>query len=174
MLRVRADCGGRLFTAKLAVVAHNLAHQLLNHLPPDDAILLARQFCDGLRDSVDHFVGFVGSSSSEPAYFLNRGPKSLSMSEVEVGLTPGRMTVARSTEAHASSVRSVISGSVGGTVGRCHGLRMRSLKPHPVAVSNRPTVTPLSRAQLLHQVQLDASVTIRPSIPTAVQQVSPI
>ena len=33
-----------------------------------------------------------------------------------------------------------------GTVGRCNGLRMRSLKPRPVAVSNRPTVTPLSVA----------------------------
>ena len=35
----------------------------------------------------------------------------------------------------------------------CNGLRTRSLKPRRVAVSNRPTVTPLSRAQLLHQVQ---------------------
>ena len=34
-----------------------------------------------------------------------------------------------------------------------HGLRARSLKPRRVAVSNRPTVTPLSRAQLLHRVQ---------------------
>jgi hypothetical protein len=42
-----------------------------------------------------------------------------------------------------------------GTVGRCNGLRTRSLKPRPVAVSNRPTVTPLSRAQLLHQVQTE-------------------
>ena len=33
---VRADCGGRLFTAKLAVVMHNLVHQLLNHLLADD------------------------------------------------------------------------------------------------------------------------------------------
>ena len=36
---------------------------------------------------------------------------------------------------------------------RCNGLRTRSLKPRPVTVSNRPTVTPLSRAQLLHQLQ---------------------
>ena len=49
VLRVRADCGGRLFTAKLGVVVHYLAHQLLNHLLADDAILLARQFCDCLR-----------------------------------------------------------------------------------------------------------------------------
>ena len=60
VLRVRADCGGRLFTAKLGVVVHNLAHQLLNHLLADDAILLARQFCDCLCDRVNHFVGFIG------------------------------------------------------------------------------------------------------------------
>ena len=57
VLRVRADCGGRLFAAKLAVVVHNLAHQLLNHLLPDDAILLARQFCD--CDRVDDFICFL-------------------------------------------------------------------------------------------------------------------
>ena len=39
VLRVRADCGGRLFTAKLAVVAHNLAHQLLDHLLANGAVL---------------------------------------------------------------------------------------------------------------------------------------
>jgi hypothetical protein len=50
----------RPFIAKLAVVVHNLAHQLLNHLPPDDAILLARQFCDRLRDRVDDFICFGG------------------------------------------------------------------------------------------------------------------
>ena len=46
VLRVRADCGGRLFTAKLAVVVHYLPRQLLDHLLADDAILLARQFCE--------------------------------------------------------------------------------------------------------------------------------
>ena len=59
VLRVRADCGGRLFTAKLGVVVHYLPHQMLNHLLPDDAILLARQFCDCLRDRVDDFVCFI-------------------------------------------------------------------------------------------------------------------
>jgi hypothetical protein len=44
-------------------------------------------------------------------------------------------------------------GSVASTVRRCNGLRTRSLKPRRVAISNRPTVTPLSRARLLHQVQ---------------------
>ena len=60
VLRVRADCGGRLFTAKLGVVVHYLSHQLLDHLLADDAILLARQFCDCLRDSVDDFICFSG------------------------------------------------------------------------------------------------------------------
>jgi hypothetical protein len=60
VLRVRTDRGGRRFTAKLAVVVHDLAHQLLNHLLTDDAILLARQFCDRLRDRVDDFICFRG------------------------------------------------------------------------------------------------------------------
>ena len=59
VLRVRADCGGRLFTAKLGVVVHYLPHQMLNHLLPDDAILLARQFCGCLRDSVDDVICFI-------------------------------------------------------------------------------------------------------------------
>ena len=60
VLRARADCGGRLFTAKFGVVVHYLPHQLLNHLLADDAILLARQFCDCLCDRVDDFIGFRG------------------------------------------------------------------------------------------------------------------
>ena len=93
VLRVRADCGGRFFTAKLAVVVHYLAHQLLNHLLSDDPILLARQFCDCLRDRVDDFICFrrYRLCLSLLVLFLNRGPKSLSMWGVEVGITPGRM-----------------------------------------------------------------------------------
>ena len=60
VLRVRADCGGHLFTAKLGIVVHDLAHQLLDHLLADEAILLARQFCDRLRDRIDHFIRFIG------------------------------------------------------------------------------------------------------------------
>ena len=60
VLRLRADCGGRLFTAKLAVVVHYLPHQLLDHLLTDDAILLARQFCDCLRDRINDFICFRG------------------------------------------------------------------------------------------------------------------
>jgi hypothetical protein len=39
---------------------HNLAHQLLNHLLADDAILLARQFCDCLRDRINDVICFIG------------------------------------------------------------------------------------------------------------------
>ena len=60
VLRARPDCEGRLFTAKFGIVVHYLPHQLLNHLPADDAILLACQFCDCLRDRVDHFLGLAG------------------------------------------------------------------------------------------------------------------
>jgi hypothetical protein len=60
VLRVRADCGSRLFAAKLVVVVHDLPHQLLDHSLADEPILLARQFCDCLRDRVDHFIYFIG------------------------------------------------------------------------------------------------------------------
>ena len=36
VLRVRADCGARLFLAKFAVVLHYLLHQMLDHLLPDE------------------------------------------------------------------------------------------------------------------------------------------
>ena len=38
----------------------HLAHQLLDHVPVDDPILLARQFCDCLRDRIDHLICFIG------------------------------------------------------------------------------------------------------------------
>ena len=49
---VRADCRGRLFTAKLGIVVHYLPHQLLDHLLADDPILLACQFSNRLGDRV--------------------------------------------------------------------------------------------------------------------------
>jgi hypothetical protein len=39
---------------------HYLLHQLLNQLLANDAILLARQFCDCLRDRINDFIGFTG------------------------------------------------------------------------------------------------------------------
>jgi hypothetical protein len=39
---------------------HNLAHQLLNQLLANDAILLARQFCDCVRDRINDFICFRG------------------------------------------------------------------------------------------------------------------
>ena len=38
----------------------DLPHQLLNHLLANDAILLARQFCDCLRDRINDFTCFRG------------------------------------------------------------------------------------------------------------------
>jgi hypothetical protein len=38
---------------------HYLPHQLLDQLLADEAILLARQFCDCLRDRVDDFSCFL-------------------------------------------------------------------------------------------------------------------
>ena len=67
VLRVRADRGGHLFTAKLAGVVHDFTHQMFDHLLTDDAILLACQFCDRLRDRVDQFICFAGIDLSEPA-----------------------------------------------------------------------------------------------------------
>ena len=60
VLRVRADCGGHLFATKLGVVVHYLSHQLLDHMLANNPILLARQFCDCLRDRVDDFICFIG------------------------------------------------------------------------------------------------------------------
>jgi hypothetical protein len=57
---VRVGCGSSFFTAKLGFVIHNLAHQLLDHLLADEAILLARQFSDRLRDRVNDFICFRG------------------------------------------------------------------------------------------------------------------
>jgi hypothetical protein len=39
---------------------HYLAHQLLDHLLLDHAILLARQFCDCFCDRVDDLICFIG------------------------------------------------------------------------------------------------------------------
>ena len=58
--RVRADCTCRVFTPKIRVVVHDLAHQLLDHLLTDEPILLARQFCDCLRDRINDVICFIG------------------------------------------------------------------------------------------------------------------
>jgi hypothetical protein len=39
-------------------VVHYLLHQMLNHLLPDEAILLARQLCDCLRDRINDVICF--------------------------------------------------------------------------------------------------------------------
>ena len=57
---MRRDRTCRVFTPKVRVVVHNLAHQLLDHLLTDEPILLARQFCDCLRDRINDFICFRG------------------------------------------------------------------------------------------------------------------
>ena len=110
--RARADCRGRLFTAKLGIVLHYLPHQMFDHLLADDPLLLACQFCDRLRDRIDDFVRFTGIDfvraclsyssmwSQEPVHVGGGGRNYSRAGE----------TVARSTEAHAAAVRSAISG----------------------------------------------------------------
>ena len=45
---------------KLPVVLHYLPHQVFDHLLPDRAAQLARQFCYCLGDRVDDFICFRG------------------------------------------------------------------------------------------------------------------
>ena len=124
VLRVRADCGGRLFTAKLGVVVHYLPHQLFDHLLADDAILLARQFCDCLRDRVDDFICFIGIdlSLSEPACPI---PQSWSQEPVHVGgggrnYSRADETVARSAPGAHAAARSCFSVSAADTFTSVH------------------------------------------------------
>ena len=39
---------------------HYSTHQVFDQLLADDAILLARQFCDYLRDRINDFICFIG------------------------------------------------------------------------------------------------------------------
>jgi hypothetical protein len=48
VLRVRADCGGRLFTAKFSVVVHYLLHQLLDD-PTEAHAAAVRSAISGIR-----------------------------------------------------------------------------------------------------------------------------
>jgi hypothetical protein len=48
VLRVRADCGGRLFTVKLGVVLHYLPHQLLDD-PTEAHAAAVRSAISGIR-----------------------------------------------------------------------------------------------------------------------------
>jgi hypothetical protein len=53
---------------------HYLPHQVLDHLLPDDAILLARQFSDRLRDRINYFICFSGIDFvGDPSLALSDG-----------------------------------------------------------------------------------------------------
>src|SRR5262249_32276304 len=62
VLRARADCGGRLFTAKLAVVLHYLPHQLLDD--PSEAHAAAVR--SAIYGSVASTVGRCNGSRTRP------------------------------------------------------------------------------------------------------------
>ncbi len=57
---MRPDCTCRVLATKLSVIVHNFAHQLFDQMLSDRAILAGGQFRDRLRDSDDHFIGFIG------------------------------------------------------------------------------------------------------------------
>ena len=114
---VGANCGGRLFTTKLPVVVQNLAHQLLNHLLPDDAILLACQFRDCLGDRINDVICF----------------------------SPAGETVARSAPGTHAAAAILFQRVCRRHLYRCIGLRTRSLKdPHDARLRpfNRHTLKP--------------------------------
>ena len=77
VLRVRADCGGRLFTAKLGIIVHYLPHQLLDHLLADDRILLTVFAIASMTSSAS-----AVSTLPEPACPI---PQSWSQEPVHVG-----------------------------------------------------------------------------------------
>ena len=54
----RIDPPRQCFALEPTSEVHYLPRQVFDQLLADDAILLARQFCD--RDRVDHFICFIG------------------------------------------------------------------------------------------------------------------
>ena len=83
--------------------------------------------------------------------FLNRGPKSLSMWGVEVGITPGRMKRWRDRHRAHTLPRDPVSACLPPTpLHRCIGLRVRSLNdPHDARLRpfNRHTLEPAAASR---------------------------
>ena len=128
VLRVRADCGGRLFTAKLAVVVHDSTHQLVDECLPDDAILLARQLATVFAiASMTSSASAVSTCLSLLVLFLVV-PRACPCGGGGRNYFRAGETVARSTPAHTLP-REGGSASLPPTpLHRCNGLRTRSLK----------------------------------------------
>ena len=142
VLRVRADCGGRLFTAKLRVVVHYLPHQMLRLV--SSATVFAIASMTSSASSV--------STLSEPACPI---PQSWSQEPVHVGgggrnYSRAGETVARST--WRTRCRAIlISACLPPTpLHRCIGLRVRSLNdPHDARLRpfNRHTLEPAAASR---------------------------
>ena len=114
VLRVRADCERRLFTAKLGIITHDCTHKVFDHLLPDDAILLVRQFRDRLRDCVDDFICFIGIDFSGAAVAGYSAKKS-----------SGR---AKTGSATATGSRGCCSRKGSASMSRCAGTDERGLR----------------------------------------------
>ena len=79
VLRVRADCGGRVFPAKLLVVMHDLPHKGIDLLAAGGRRLLAASSATVFAiASITSSASAVSTVSEPVILFLNRGPKSLS------------------------------------------------------------------------------------------------
>ena len=132
VLHLRADCGGRLFAAKLGVVVHYLPHQ------------------ESISVSMTSSASSV-STLSEPACPIPCGPKGLFMWGVEVGITPGRMKRWRDRHPAHTLPRDPVSACLPPTpLHRCIGLRVRSLNdPHDARLRpfNRHTLEPAAASR---------------------------
>ena len=146
VLRVRADCGGRLFTAKLGVVAHQLLDHLLADEPTCWLVSSATVFATASITSSASAV----STLSEPACPIPCGPKSLSRGGGGRNYSRADETVARSTWRTRCSGDPVSACLPPTPLHRCIGLRVRSLNdPHDARLRpfNRHTLEPAAASR---------------------------
>ena len=62
---MRPDRVSRVFLTKFVVVFHDFAHQVLDQMLADRAVLARRQFWNRLRNSDNHFIRLTGIHLSE-------------------------------------------------------------------------------------------------------------
>ena len=151
VLRVRADCGGRLFTAKLGVVVHyrriKCSITCWRMMPSCWLVSSATVFAIALITSSASSV----STLSEPACPIPCGPQEPVHVGVEVGITPGRMKRWRDRHRAHTLPRDPVSACLPPTpLHRCIGLRVRSLNdPHDARLRpfNRHTLEPAAASR---------------------------